>query len=78
MRDRRVPQDVSVVGFDDIPFASLVSPALTTVRMPTASMGAEAVNLLLRRLDTQDPTRNRVVLGVELVERESSGPAPGG
>ena len=77
--DLHVPQDVSVVGFDDIPFASLVSPALTTVRMPTASMGTEAVNLLLRRLDAQDPTptRNRVVLGVELVERESSGPAPG-
>ena len=41
-RGLQIPEDVSVVGFDDIPFASLVSPALTTVRMPTASMGAEA------------------------------------
>ena len=77
-RGLRVPGDISVVGFDDIPFASLMSPALTTVRMPTAAMGSEAVNVLLRRLDEHDPapTRNRIVLGVELVERESSGPVP--
>ena len=73
-----IPGDISVTGFDDIPFASLVSPALTTVRMPTAAMGAEAVNLLIRRLDAQgkEQTRSRVVLGVELCERESTGPIP--
>ena len=72
-----IPGDISVVGFDDIPFASLVSPALTTVRMPTASMGVEAVNLLVRRLEGQGPdaARSRLVLGVELVERDSTGPS---
>ena len=76
----RVPEDVSVVGFDDIPFASLTSPTLTTVRMPTAAMGVEAVNLLLKRLRPDVPTeaRNRIVLGVELMKRGSTGSAPTG
>ena len=73
-----IPGDISVTGFDDISFASLVSPALTTVRMPTAGMGSEAVNLLIRRLEGQgmERTRSRMVLGVELRERESTGPVP--
>lgn len=76
----RVPEDVSVVGFDDIPFASLTSPTLTTVRMPTAAMGVEAVNLLFKRLRPDVPTeaRNRIVLGVELMKRGSTGSAPTG
>ena len=73
-----IPGEVSVVGFDDIPFASMVTPKLTTVRMPYKEMGREAVNLLLRRMDTgANGTRNRVVLTVELVERESSAPRRG-
>ena len=76
----RVPEDVSVVGFDDIPFASLTSPTLTTVRMPTAAMGVEAVNLLIKRLRPDVPTeaRNRIVLGVKLMKRGSTGSAPTG
>ena len=76
----RVPEDVSVVGFDDIPYASLTSPTLTTVRMPTAAMGVEAVNLLIKRLGPDVPTeaRNRIVLGVELMKRGSTGSAPTG
>lgn len=75
-----VPEQVSVVGFDDIPFASLSSPTLTTVRMPTAAMGVEAVALLIRQLEPKPAgrARSRVVLGVELVERGSTGPAPAG
>ena len=73
-----VPESVSVVGFDDILFASKVSPTLTTIRMPANEMGIEAVNLLKRRLD--DPgmstARNRVLLDVELIERASTAPPP--
>lgn len=74
-----VPEDVSVVGFDDILFASKISPTLTTIRMPADAMGIEAVNLLKRRLDgdTAVKARNRVVLNVELVERGSTAPPPG-
>jgi LacI family transcriptional regulator len=43
----RVPEDVSLVGFDDVPIAGLVTPALTTVRQPAREMGARAANLLL-------------------------------
>lgn len=72
-----VPGDICVVGFDDIPFSAIVSPGLTTVRMPIAEMGVEAVNLLARRLRTgnSDKARSRIVLAVELIERGSSGPA---
>ncbi len=71
-----VPENVSVVGFDDIPFASVITPALTTVHMPIATMGKEAVNLLIRRLEAKDApaARSRVVLDVELVVRQSTAP----
>lgn len=73
-----IPESVSVVGFDDISFSKMMRPALTTVRMPIARMGAEAVGLLIRRLRTDEriQTRSRVVLDVELVTRASTGPAP--
>lgn len=72
-----IPESVSVVGFDDIQFSKIISPSLTTVRMPIAQMGAEAVGLLTRRLQSSDPSssRSRVVLNVELIDRASSGPA---
>ena len=71
-----VPNEVSVVGFDDIPFASVVTPSLTTIQMPIANMGKEAVNLLIRRLQEKEERRgrSRVVLDVELVIRESTAP----
>jgi len=67
-----VPEDLSVVGFDDVAFATLVSPALTTVRQPLAEMGRAGVSLLLRlgaggeSLHVELPTR--------LVLRESTAP----
>ncbi len=72
-----VPGEVSVVGFDDIAFSKVVSPSLTTIRLPTAQMGIEAVNLLIRRLRMENlpDSRSRVVLNVELKVRGSSGPA---
>jgi LacI family transcriptional regulator len=72
-----IPEKISVVGFDDIQFSGIVSPALTTVRMPIAQMGVEAVNLLARRLRDVEKigSRSKVILDVELVVRASSGPA---
>jgi LacI family transcriptional regulator len=75
-RGLRVPEDVSVVGFDDLEEAALVSPALTTVRQPLAEMGRLAVSLLLRLLDRQRVEALRIELATKLVIRESSGPAP--
>lgn len=72
----KVPDELSIVGFDDIPFASVVTPPLTTIRMPIATMGKEAVNLLIRRLQEKEESqsRNRIVLDVELVIRKSTAP----
>ncbi|WP_285107440.1 LacI family DNA-binding transcriptional regulator [Promicromonospora sp. MEB111] len=71
-----VPGQMSVVGFDDVQLATLVSPALTTVHAPLARLGRRAVDLLLARLRGGTPAS--VQLPVELTIRGSSGPAPAG
>jgi len=70
---RRVPDDVAVVGFDDITFASLVSPALTTVAQPKYRMGQLAMDRLLALMDGADGRPKQLVLPPELVVRESCG-----
>jgi LacI family transcriptional regulator len=76
-RGLRVPEDVSIVGFDDTAEASLVSPALTTVRQPLAEMGRMAVNLLIRLLAEQPFEALHVELATKLTVRESTAPPPG-
>jgi DNA-binding LacI/PurR family transcriptional regulator len=70
----RVPQDLSVVGFDDIPEASWITPALTTVRQPIADLGAAAVRMLLRMAAGAGPTVPREELATTLIERSSTAP----
>jgi LacI family transcriptional regulator len=68
-----VPEQVSVVGFDDMPIAQDVTPALTTVRLPLADMGARALTLALDQ--TPEATAPRVErVGAELIRRESTAP----
>ncbi|WP_217897276.1 LacI family DNA-binding transcriptional regulator [Geodermatophilus saharensis] len=69
---RRVPEDVSVVGFDDLWLAADLQPALTTVRLPLEQMGARAMELVLT--EAGDAPR-RVPVGAELILRASTGPA---
>ena len=71
---KRVPEDVSVVGFDDTLLAPLVTPALTTVRQPLAEMGRFAVRDLLRLLDGKPLSSMRVQLATTLVIRSSCAP----
>ncbi len=73
----RVPEDLSVVGFDDSEHASLITPTLTTVRQPLAEMGRTAVNLLRRLLDGQRVETLHVELGTRLVVRDSTAPPRG-
>lgn len=75
--DRRVPEDVAVVGFDDSPVAIETSPALTTVRQPIEAMGRAMVRQLLRQIDHPDEPAQRIVFATELVIRDSC-PAPTG
>jgi LacI family transcriptional regulator len=70
----RVPEDLSVVGFDDSEHASLITPALTTVRQQLAEMGRTAVNLLRRLIDGQRVETLHVELGTRLVVRDSTAP----
>ncbi len=70
----RVPEDVSIVGFDDLSFASLVFPALTTVRQPLRQMGYEAASLSMRMRSGHAPVPVHVHLATTLVVRESTGP----
>ncbi len=73
----RVPEDVSVVGADDIPFAALIQPSLTTVKMPRARLGRLALEMLLEIMNDEEGHARSVVLETELVIRESTGIAPG-
>jgi LacI family transcriptional regulator len=71
-RRLRIPRDISVVAFDDVPWMSMVQPPLTTVRQPTADMARTAAELVLRRLrETRQGPPSTVVFGTELVERGS-------
>jgi LacI family transcriptional regulator len=66
-----VPADMSIVGFDDVEIATLVTPALTTIRQPLAQMGAFAAAMLLLLIAGEPLGSNRVELATELVVRES-------
>ncbi len=72
-----VPGDLSVVGFDDLEVAELVTPPLTTVRQPLAEMGRMAVSLLTRLLDGQRLEALKVELATKLIVRGSTAPPRG-
>jgi LacI family transcriptional regulator len=69
---RRVPEDIAVVGYDDIFLAALVTPALTTCRTPCYELGLRAMDLLLQRIDGRSDGCQDVVLHPELVVRASA------
>jgi DNA-binding LacI/PurR family transcriptional regulator len=69
-----IPEDLSVVGFDDLPVASWVGPPLTTVRQPLVQMAMAAARLVLRLASGEQPSQTRVELATELIVRESTAP----
>ncbi|MEV5439763.1 LacI family DNA-binding transcriptional regulator [Streptomyces sp. NPDC052682] len=73
-RGLRVPQEMSVVGFDDLPEVRWSAPPLTTVRQPLADMGRLAVRTVLHLARDEQPDAPRVELGTELVVRSSTAP----
>jgi LacI family transcriptional regulator len=73
-RGLRIPQDLSVVGFDDLPAAAWVSPPLTTVRQPLADMGRVAAEMLGELIEGVPLRSQRVELSTELIVRESTAP----
>jgi LacI family transcriptional regulator len=75
-RGLRVPEDLSVVGFDDTQIARLSSPALTTVRQPLKEMGKVALRTAMRLATDGEVDSHHVELATELVVRRSTAPAP--
>ncbi len=73
----RVPEDVSIVGFDDIQGAAYNNPSLTTIRQPLHSMGATAARMLLQRIRGKRDIPERVDIVPELIIRESTAPPNG-
>jgi LacI family transcriptional regulator len=69
---RRVPDDVAIVGYDDIPLAALVTPPLTTCRTPRYELGSRAIELLLAQIDGQAKAGAEAVLKPELIVRQSA------
>lgn len=68
---KKVPRDVSVVGFDDISFASMFTPALTTIRYPSYEVGMLAAKLLFEKMANPDSSRLSISLDPKLVIRDS-------
>lgn len=67
----KIPQDVSVIGFDNVPKSEWVSPPLSTVHIPKTSMGERAVDLLMKKIENPDKTLELVLVGTHLIKRES-------
>jgi LacI family transcriptional regulator len=70
----RVPQDISVIGFDDIQGAAFSNPGLTTVRQPLADMGRLAAQTLLSRIEGATDCPAEIPIEPELVVRQSTAP----
>jgi len=70
---QRVPEDISLVGFDDIPQSMLTQPPLTTIRQPFSRMGSAAVEVLAGLIDNPSSGPQRIILPAELVVRSSCG-----
>jgi LacI family xylobiose transport system transcriptional regulator len=70
----RIPADLSVVGFDDIPYTRWCGPSMTTVRQPIVEMGAAAATLVLALAAGETPSQTRIELATTLVVRDSTAP----
>jgi DNA-binding LacI/PurR family transcriptional regulator len=75
-RGKRVPADISVVGFDDVPEAAYLIPPLTTIRPDFNAVAAESLDLLLDQVRSGQRLAERRILTPTLVQRESVAPPP--
>mgnify|MGYP001589912842 FL=1 len=67
----KIPQEVSIIGFDDTPFSSLSSPSMTTVKVYTDVMGKLAVRRLLQIIDKEDEIQLKIEINTKLKVRDS-------
>jgi DNA-binding LacI/PurR family transcriptional regulator len=64
---------MAIIGFDDIPWAAYMNPAITTIRLPAMDIGRQAAKLLIDLLDHANPQPQEILLGTQLIIRESCG-----
>jgi LacI family transcriptional regulator len=69
----RIPQDIALVSFDDVPLARYLTPPLTTVRMPAVEQGRRGVQILIDLINGEVPAQTQLFLETELVIRQSCG-----
>jgi LacI family transcriptional regulator len=70
----RIPQDIAVVGFDDVPLAEYLTPPLTTIHIPVRSMAQLAFSMIMKLINNQQPDENQIFLETNLIIRQSSVP----
>lgn len=68
----KVPEEIKVVGFDNIPMAELMQPTLTTVAQPINELGVNAAELLIKKIENPETSNQQIVMRCTLIERESS------
>ena len=73
----RIPEDMSVTGFDDIAYAKYSDPSLTTISQPAEEMGKMAMDMLLKVIEGEPLSQRECVLPTEFIIRKSTGPVPG-
>lgn len=71
-RGLNIPNDMSIMGFDDLPISSIVNPALTTVAQPFLEMGKEAMKLLLSLIEEQMSLERKILINTRIIVREST------
>ena len=67
----RIPEDVSIIGFDDLPYSSISLPPLTTLRVPKQEMGRSAVRRLCAIIEDNDDVRFKIQVCTQFIERDS-------
>ncbi|GIO29335.1 MULTISPECIES: LacI family DNA-binding transcriptional regulator [Paenibacillus] len=69
---KNVPEDVQIVGFDDIPLSTLLTPALTTIRQPAYDMGKAAASLLIQLIENENVDNKTIQMPVTFTERDTT------
>ena len=72
-RDLSIPEDIALVGFDDVPFARYVDPPLTTVHLPAVELAHKSSEILFQLIRKESPVNCNILLDTHLVVRRSSG-----
>jgi LacI family transcriptional regulator len=68
----RVPEDVAVIGYDNVPFSSVITPSLTTINQPVLTMCIQGTGMLLNMIDGKDEPRKQIMLEPSIIIRESA------